>query len=145
MYLLRGGGKEVLLIRQLRGEGQGKINAPGGKIEPRETAEQAARREMSEETGVRCGEMEERFLLHFQGPDAGFSTCHVFVSDRFTGEARATTEAIPLWIEVKNLPLDEMWEDDKTWLPGVLAGRRGTGWFRWDEGGTAEQRLVYSL
>src|SRR5690606_39061541 len=42
-------GHQILLIRKKRGLGAGKINAPGGRIEPGETPEQAARRELLEE------------------------------------------------------------------------------------------------
>ncbi|HEY5036239.1 MAG TPA: NUDIX domain-containing protein, partial [Chthoniobacterales bacterium] len=38
-------GDEVLLIRKKRGFGAGKINGPGGKVEPGETALGAALRE----------------------------------------------------------------------------------------------------
>ena len=42
-------GHEVLLMRKLRGIGAGKINAPGGKIEPGETPLEGAIRETQEE------------------------------------------------------------------------------------------------
>ena len=47
---------EVLLIRKKRGHGAGKINGPGGKIDPGETAEQTARRELRAEAGVSARE-----------------------------------------------------------------------------------------
>lgn len=144
LYLLRKEGREVLLIRKLRGEGMGKINGPGGKIELGETPEQAAQRETAEEVGAQCHVMEQRFVLRCQGPHADFSTCHVFVSDQFKGEPHATPEAIPLWAEVGSLPLEEMWEDDRAWLPGVLEGKRGEGWFTWDKGGLAEQLVEWA-
>src|SRR5438094_443021 len=42
----------LLLIRKKRGLGAGKINAPGGKIDPGETALESAIRETREEVGV---------------------------------------------------------------------------------------------
>jgi 8-oxo-dGTP diphosphatase len=38
-------------------------------------------------------------------------------------------EAEPLWVHQHQLPFDEMWEDDKFWLPMVIRGERFTG--RW--------------
>ena len=53
MFVLRdaafGGGQEVLLIRKKRGIGAGKINGPGGKIDPGESPLQCAIRETREE------------------------------------------------------------------------------------------------
>ena len=40
---------EILLIRKKTGHGKGQINVPGGKIEPGETAQQCAMREMRED------------------------------------------------------------------------------------------------
>ena len=42
----------VLLIRKKRGLGAGKINGPGGKLDPGETPEQCAVRETQEELHV---------------------------------------------------------------------------------------------
>ena len=40
--------KEVLLIRKKRGLGEGKINAPGGKVDPGETWEETGLRDTRE-------------------------------------------------------------------------------------------------
>ena len=42
----------ILLIEKKRGLGAGKINGPGGRIEPGESPRQAAVREVQEEVGV---------------------------------------------------------------------------------------------
>ncbi|WKK71641.1 NUDIX domain-containing protein [Rathayibacter oskolensis] len=54
VYVLRespGGGAEVLLGRKRRGLGEGRIVAPGGKLEPGESPVRAAVRELAEEVG----------------------------------------------------------------------------------------------
>ncbi len=130
VYLLRDG--EVLLIEKKRGLGAGKINAPGGKLDEGESAEDAARREVLEETGVRVGSLEFAGVLEFVNNGALFTLCHIFVSGDFTGEPRETAEAKPMWVPFQEVPYDRMWEDDRHWLPHVFEGRRvfGRFWFR---------------
>ncbi|MCP4164135.1 MAG: NUDIX domain-containing protein, partial [Deltaproteobacteria bacterium] len=56
----------VLLMNKKRGLGAGKVNAPGGHIEPGETPKEAAVRETEEEVGLTPLEMEEVGTLFFQ-------------------------------------------------------------------------------
>lgn len=129
-FIVKGG--RVLLIRKKRGLGAGKINGPGGKIEPGETALESAIRETQEEIGVTPLELEERGVLHFQFTDGYSLHCVVFVARDFTGGPIETAEATPFWFPLDALPLDEMWADDRHWLPGALAGRAFDGWFVFD-------------
>lgn len=121
LFVIRGG--EILLIRKLRGLGKGKINAPGGRLEPGEAPRDAAVRETIEEVGVRPLEPRLRGELRFQFTDGYALHCHVFSADACEGEARTTDEAIPLWTPLKAIPYDEMWADDALWLPMMLSGR----------------------
>lgn len=117
-------GDELLLIRKKRGLGQGKINAPGGRIEPGETPGACAVREVQEELGVTPLDVDERGELCFQFTDGLALHVRVFVADAHTGEAVETDEAIPLWTPVRAIPFDEMWADDRVWIPVMLDGRR---------------------
>src|SRR5690348_9168613 len=110
----------VLLIRKKRGLGAGKINGPGGKLEPGETAEGAAIREVQEEIGVTPLHLEDRGVLHFQFVDGYSLHCTVFVARDLAGEPIETVEATPFWVSVDAVPFEEMWEDDRYWLPQVL-------------------------
>jgi 8-oxo-dGTP diphosphatase len=129
-FILKEG--RVLLIRKKRGLGAGKINGPGGKIEAVESALEAAIRETREEIGVTPLRVEERGLLHFQFVDGYSLICTVFVALDFEGDPIETVEATPLWFEVSAIPFDEMWADDRYWLPQVLAGSAFDGWFVFD-------------
>jgi len=123
---------QVLLIRKKRGLGAGKINGPGGKLEPGETALASAIREVQEEVGVTPLLIEERGVLHFQFVDGYSLHCVVYVAFDFEGELIETVEATPLWFPLEALPLEEMWADDRHWLPETLRGGSFDGWFVFD-------------
>src|SRR6187431_3003101 len=84
LFVIRDG--QILLIRKKRGLGAGKVNGPGGRIEPGETPEQAAVREVQEEIGVTPLHLENRGLLRFQFIDGYSLNCIVFLARDFTGE-----------------------------------------------------------
>jgi 8-oxo-dGTP diphosphatase len=113
---------EVLLIRKKRGLGAGKINGPGGRLEPGETPEQCAVREVQEEVGVTPQRVRHCGRHRFQFIDGYALLVDVFASDRHTGDVIETDEALPMWFPVDGIPYDEMWEDDRHWIPLMLRG-----------------------
>jgi 8-oxo-dGTP diphosphatase len=129
-FVLRG--EEILLIRKKRGLGAGKVNGPGGRLEPGESEAECAIRETQEELCVTPLEPEWRGELHFQFLDGYGLHCAVFTASDCEGEAEETDEAAPLWTRLDAIPFDEMWADDVHWLPGVLAGRNFRGYFDFD-------------
>ena len=130
VFVVRDG--DILLIRKKRGLGAGKINGPGGKIDPGETPAECAVREVQEEvcvtpTGLReCGE------LSFQFCDGYSMHVTVFSATDCKGEPGETPEATPLWCPLDAIPYERMWQDDRAWLPHLLAGQRFTGRFLFD-------------
>lgn len=122
----------VLLIRKKRGLGAGKMNAPGGKLEPGETAYDSAIREAQEEIGVTPLGVEQRGELSFQFADGYSLHCAVFMANDLIGEPIETDEATPFWVPLDAVPYHEMWEDDRHWLPEMLAGKCFVGFFEFD-------------
>lgn len=125
-------GDKLMLIHKKTGLGAGKINAPGGRIEPGETPEQAAVRETIEETGITPSELEEKGRLHFQFKDGYSLKGHVFFARKFSGQLTETDEADPFWCTKSDIPYGKMWEDDILWLPLTLEGKNIEGRFVFD-------------
>jgi 8-oxo-dGTP diphosphatase len=125
-------GEQLLLIRKKRGLGAGKINAPGGRLEPGETALQAAIRETQEEVGVTPRDLKKRGELFFQFADGYSLFCSVFLAHGCDGELIETDEALPIWTRIDAIPFHEMWTDDAHWLPLVIDGKSFRGWFEFE-------------
>lgn len=135
---------QVLLIRKKRGLGAGKINGPGGKVEPGETPLEGALRETEEELGIQPLGVREAGRLGFQFVDGMSLYVHVFRADDCTGELRETEEAAPLWTPADRIPFEEMWADDQYWFHHFLAGRWFEGWFDFDGDTMLSNRLDLS-
>ncbi|MCY3627251.1 MAG: 8-oxo-dGTP diphosphatase [Gammaproteobacteria bacterium] len=125
---------QVLLIEKLRGHGAGRVNAPGGKLEVGESMKECAIREVEEEIGIKVYELYPVAVLRFQDFSNRFALQgHVFRCHRFDGVPEETTEAIPFWCDLDNLPFSRMWEDDQFWLPYILMGQSLRGDFLFSE------------
>jgi 8-oxo-dGTP diphosphatase len=126
-------GDRVLLINKKTGLGSGMVNAPGGRIEPAETAIEAAVRETEEETGITPLDPVQVGVLNFQFTDGYSLRGYAFFAWDHTGDMKETDEAIPFWVPVDEIPYDSMWEDDRYWLPEALAGKNIAGYFIFDD------------
>lgn len=114
---------QVLLIRKKRGFGMGKINGPGGKLDPGEAEIDCAVRETQEELGVTALDAVKRGELWFQFVDGMAMHVAVFMAERHQGEAIETEEAAPLWTPIDAIPFEQMWADDAHWLHRMLTGK----------------------
>ena len=130
----------ILLIEKKRGLGAGKINGPGGKIDPGETPLEAAIRETQEELHVTPHAPRKLGELQFSMSDCPDIHCHVYRADDFSGTPTETDEAVPVWTSLEAIPYHRMWEDDQHWLPLLLKEQSFRGRFvfeadhlRWSE------------
>jgi len=126
-FVVRDG--HILLIHKKRGLGKGKINGPGGRIDPGETPRQCAVREVREELCVTPTGLSHHGELWFQFSDGFAIFVDVFSASDLEGEPRETEEAAPLWVATDAIPYERMWADDILWLPLLLENKRFIGRF----------------
>ena len=137
-------GSRLLLIHKKRGLGRGKINGPGGRIEAGETAIEAAVRETREEVGLEPLDPSERAELSFVFADGYGMQVRVFFAARWRGTLTETDEALPFWCDLQSIPYDQMWADDRLWLPHALEGRFVRGVFTFDGDRMIDHRVTLS-
>jgi len=126
----------VLLAMKKRGFGSGKWNGIGGKVQKDETVERAMIREAEEEVGITPHKYEKMAEIVFDEIVFGKKEANkviVFKGSSWEGEPKESEEMAPKWFKVNRLPLDQMWDSDKYWLPQILSGKRVAGQISLDE------------
>jgi len=132
----KGDAKQILLGLKKLGLGMGKLNGFGGKVKAGESIEEAAVRELYEETGVmatprditKVGEM--AFFFPAVPEEEGWNQrMHIFFANEWEGEPVETDEMRPEWVDINNIPFDRMWADDRHWLPLILINKLVKGSF----------------
>ena len=101
----------------------GKYNGLGGKMLPQEDAVSCMKREILEEAGLICQELQLRGTINWAGfgPHGEDWLGFIFRIDRFSGEPYAENEEGPLtWQPVSGLAALPMWEGDRHFLPMVF-------------------------
>ena len=131
----------ILLIRKKRGLGAGKINGPGGRLELGELPVEGAIREAQEELHIKPLGLQHRGENLFQFVDGYSIHVHVFTANDYEGQPTETEEANPLWFRLDAIPWNEMWEDDRLWLPLALKGVRFSARYIFD----GERMLDYQI
>ncbi|MDI6855418.1 MAG: 8-oxo-dGTP diphosphatase [Candidatus Thermoplasmatota archaeon] len=128
---------KILLQKKSKGLfGSGKWNAPGGKLKENELPEKCAVREVFEETGLRVNKLEKIGKLIFY-TDENETPCwivYVFLTTDFSRKLKNNYfEGELKWFDEDNLPYDEMWEDDRIWVPLLLKRKKFVGRFYFSE------------
>ncbi|XP_008327489.1 oxidized purine nucleoside triphosphate hydrolase [Cynoglossus semilaevis] len=124
----------VLLGMKKRGFGAGRWNGFGGKVQPGETIEEAARRELLEESGLTVNTLEKIGNLKFEMvDDKELLDVHVFRTDSYNGEPTESEEMRPQWFGWDQIPFSQMWPDDILWFPMMLQKKKFVGYFKFQD------------
>ena len=127
---------KILLANKKRGFGKGKYNGVGGKLEPGETKEQAMIRECQEEINATPTEFKYMGTIEFDEyykDEEEYNTLYLYIVTKWNGEIKESDEMKPTWFDINNIPFDNMFQDDKYWLPLILEGKQIQAHFKLDE------------
>ena len=108
---------------------EGKWNGLGGKLEPGETPEECAIREIYEESGLHVQDPRLKGILTF--PLFAHNEdwyAFVFVATQFDGELIDSPEGQLRWVPDEELLALNLWEGDRVFLPwldkpGIFSGK----------------------
>lgn len=126
----------ILLARKKRGFGVGKLNGVGGKNIDGETIDETMIRETREEIFVTPTKYEKMAVISFDEVVKGERTkveMSIYLSTDFDGEIGESDEMKPEWFEIDKIPYEQMFADDRFWLPEILQGHKLVGEFVYDD------------
>jgi 8-oxo-dGTP diphosphatase len=146
VYLKRDG--RTLMIHRIRKRNDihwGKWNTLGGKLEPGETPEECAVREVFEESGLTARNPVMKGVLTFPAFD-GEEDWYVFVmvATDFDGELlKRSPEGDLAWIDDDRLGELELWEGDRLFMEWMERGVFFSGKLEYDGGGLVSHGVVF--
>lgn len=119
---------EILLGFKKIGFGVGRYNGIGGKVEGEESWGEALDREFEEEVGLRVyyATLQGVIRFVFEGSNEILEVAIARVFE-YRGEIKESDEIRPGWFKLNRLPYDEMWVDDRYWLPFFILGKMFVG------------------
>ena len=138
---------KTLMVHRVKKAGdmhQGKWNGLGGKLNPGETPEECAVREIYEESGLRVREPLLKGLLTFPA----FSNdedwyAFVFVITQAEGKLIDSPEGILCWVEDEKLLELELWAGDRIFIPWLDRPGFFSGKFIYQNGALIDHSVTF--
>ncbi|KAJ2079567.1 Nudix (Nucleoside diphosphate linked moiety X)-type motif 1 [Coemansia sp. RSA 988] len=117
-----GSGQRVLLGLKKRGMGKGLWNGFGGKLEPDETLDDCAHRELREECGLETKSLRFIGVLYMICSHHDDLTIFVYTARDLVGSVIESDEMAPQWFNTDQLPYDGCHPEARLWWPTMLRG-----------------------
>lgn len=125
--------QRILLGMKKRGFGAGRWNGFGGKVQQGETIEEAAKRELWEESDLTTDALQKIGNIKFEFVGSTeLLDVHIFRTDAFKGEPSESEEMRPEWFSLDEIPYEGMWPDDRIWLPLLLQKKKFLAYFKFE-------------
>lgn len=138
--------KEVCLGYKKTGFGSGKYAGIGGKVEPGETPQQAALREVAEEISVEIPANAIQFMgcvtFVFPSRESWSQEVYIYIAHQWHGEPVESDEMRPSWFCPQEIPYPSMWQDAAYWMPPVLEGTRIQARFSFKEDNETVDEII---
>lgn len=138
---------KTLMVHRIKKENdmhQGKWNGLGGKLEPGETPEECAIREIREESGLEVKHLVLKGLLTFplfaKNEDW---YAFVFVVDQVEGDLIDSPEGTLEWVDNENILELNLWEGDHIFLPWLDRSGFFSAKFVYDKGRYIDHQVVF--
>ena len=137
VFILDESNLKILLALKKQRQGAGYYNGFGGKKEADETIEEAAVREVLEESKLKIKkedlEKVAEIEFYFPAKPEWNQRVHIYFCKKWQGSPVETEEMKPEWFNIKDMPYHNMWKSDTTWLPIVLSGKKIKAVYQWKE------------
>jgi 8-oxo-dGTP diphosphatase len=111
----------VLLLHRKKEPNLGLWVAPGGKLEPGESPQECAWRELHEETGLSAGKLILKGLITEVSPRPDWQwLLFIYVAEEITGNLVECHEGQLAWVRLDCIPLLPLPEADMIFYPHIL-------------------------
>ena len=135
------------------GLGKNLFSGIGGKVGDipgleNETYEEALAREVKEEVGVKIKEYKQfgEVIFIFPFKEKWSQTVVAYIVTDWEGELVETESIKPVTYEIDKLPVSEMWDDSKYWVPLMLKGKKLNAKFIYSKDNkTVSEKEIYIL
>ncbi len=120
----------ILLGKKKYGGAKDKINGFGGKVEYTDKSiADAVIREFKEETNIDISSPILTSVLFFNSLDTKTQekknvNIYVYIANSYKGIPEESEEMTVEWIDLKSIPFDQMWENDRLWFNIVMSGKK---------------------